>query len=42
MSLMVVKFSLPWWTCTIDFLVGLASLVAAPWFCELGLGQSLM
>jgi hypothetical protein len=30
MSLMVVKFSLPWWTCTIDFLAGVVGLVPAP------------
>jgi hypothetical protein len=30
MLLMVVKFSLPWRTYTIDFLAGLADLVAAP------------
>jgi hypothetical protein len=30
MSLMVVKFSLPWRTCTIGFLVGVAGLFLAP------------
>jgi hypothetical protein len=30
MSLMVVKFSLPWRTCTIGFLAGVAGLFPAP------------
>jgi hypothetical protein len=30
MSLMVVKFSLPWCTCTIGFLAGVAGLFPAP------------
>jgi hypothetical protein len=29
-SLMVVKFSLPWRTCTIGFLAGVAGLFPAP------------
>jgi hypothetical protein len=30
MSLMVVKLSLPWWTCTIGFLARVAGLFPAP------------
>jgi hypothetical protein len=30
MSLMVVKFSLPWQTCTIGFLAGVTGLFPAP------------
>jgi hypothetical protein len=46
-SLMAVKFSLPWRTCTIGFLAGVAGLFPAPRFCGLGLiclglGHSLM